>query len=190
MKKTSKRILSALTACLCVSLNLTIISLAQPISNEKIATNEKITISEEYFPDEKFLSYIKTSNFDINQDDKLSPEDNLESREVALFANGVKVTESQMAVNGQELTFVYDTTKGMINPTGEVVLTLVYIEKDNTKKDISNLTIVLDRKDVKSEDIKVPEINEDVNLDELEIKDGDTVLKLGVDYDIGTTENL
>lgn len=113
----------------------------------------------------------------------------LKNKEVALFANGVQVTESQLAVNGQELTFVYDTTKGIINPTGEILLTVEYIGNDNPGKAIANLKITLDKKDVESEDIKVPEINEGVNLDNLEIKDGDTVLKLGVDYDITTTQN-
>ena len=113
----------------------------------------------------------------------------LGDRKVALFANGTQVTEPQVAVSGEELTFVYDTTKGLINPTGEILLTVEYIGNADAGKAIANLKITLDKKDVESEDIKVPEINEDVNLDNLEIKDGDTVLKLGVDYDITTTQN-
>lgn len=111
------------------------------------------------------------------------------NRKVALFANGIQVTEPQVAVNGKELTFVYDTTNGLINPTGEVVLTVSYIENNNAGTAISHFKINLDKKSIESEDIKVPEISKDTNLDDLQIKDGDIILKQGVDYDITTSKN-
>ena len=112
-----------------------------------------------------------------------------EVKKVGLFANGVQVTNSQDAIVGKELTFVYDTTNGLINPNGEISLKLAYVDGNVMGKEIYNSVITLDKKSSNSGDIKIPEINENVNLDQLQIKDGNIVLKQGIDYDITKTQN-
>lgn len=110
-------------------------------------------------------------------------------KKVALFANNVQVTDSQDAIVGKELTFVYDTKNGLVNATGEISLKLAYVDGNSIGKEIYNSVITLEKKSSDSGDIKIPEINENMNLDQLQIKDGNTVLKQGIDYDITKTQN-
>ena len=143
-----------------------------------ISVSNGINNTNEFTYGEKIVIKIKLNDTNVN-----------DSKEIGLFANGKQITKSQPAVNGQELIFEYNTVEGLIKSGEKVDLKVAYVNDGNIGTEIASIPVTLNAKTVDSSNINIPEIDENTDLDNLEIKDGDLILKEGIDYDISKYQN-
>ena len=142
-----------------------------------ISISNGINNTNEFTYGENIIIKIKLSDTKLNVN-------TFQTKEIGVFVNGKQITKSQLAINGQELTFEYNTVEGLIKSGESVNLKVAYINNGEEGTEIASVPVMLNAKEVDSSNINIPDIDENTDLDKLEIKDKNYILKQGIDYDV------